>query len=145
VARLMTMYGWNNPSERKNTVTLLLSKLTKGETVQMVDDIYNNHLFAGNCADAIWAIVKLDKSGTYHIAGNDCISAYELALKTAEVFELDKTLIKRVKSDFFKFPALRPKNTCYATAKMAKELRVRPLGVKEGLLYMKQHKPTWLQ
>jgi dTDP-4-dehydrorhamnose reductase len=145
VARLMTMYGWNNPSERQNPVTLLLSKLMKGEAVQMVDDIYNNHLFADNCADAIWAIVKLDKAGLYHIAGGDCVSAYELALKTADVFGLDKSLIKRVKSNFFKFPAPRPKNTCYVTKKMEKELGVKPLGVKEGLLYMKQHRPQWWQ
>ena len=143
VARLMTMYGWNNPSERQNPVTWLLSKLMNAEAVHVVDDIYNNHLFVDNCADAIWAIVKLDKVGTYHIAGKDCISIYELALKTADVFELDKTLIKPVKSDFLKFPAPRPKNTCYVTDKMEKELGVRPLAIKEGLLYMKQHKPTW--
>ena len=143
VARLMTMYGWNNPGERQNHVTWLLSKLTKGEMAHVVDDIYNNHLLADNCADAIWAIVKLDKVGLYHIAGNDCISTYELALKTADAFELDKTLIKPVKSDFFKFPALRPKNTCYATDKMKKELGVKPFGVREGLLHMKQRRPAW--
>ena len=143
VARLMTMYGWNNPGERQNPVTWLLSKLTKGETIHVVDDVYNNHLFADNCADALWAIVKRDKVGIYHIAGGDCISTYELALKTADVFGLDKTLIKRVKSDFFKFPAPRPRNTCYVTEKMEKELGVRPLGVKEGLLYMRQHRSQW--
>ena len=145
VARLMTMYGWNNPSERQNHVTWLLSKLTKGETAHVVDDIYNNHLFADNCADAIWAIVKLDKEGIYHIAGKDCISTYESALKAADVFKLDKTLIKPVKIDFFKFPAPRPKNTCYVTKKMEKELGVKPLGIKEGLLYMKQHRPAWVK
>ena len=143
VARLMTMYGWNNPSERQNPVTLLLSKLTKGDEMRMVDDIYNNHLLADNCADALWAIVKLDKDGIYHIAGKDCISTYKLALEVADVFELDKNLIKPVESDFFKFPAPRPKNTCYVTDKMDNELRVRPLGVREGLLYMKQHRPEW--
>lgn len=143
VARLMTMYGWNNPGERQNHATWLLSKLKKGETVHVVDDIHNNHLFVDNCADAIWAIVKLDKGGIYHIAGGDCISTYELALETADVFELGKTLINRVKSDFFNIVAPRPKNTCYAINKMEKELGVRPLGVREGLLYMKQHRPAW--
>ena len=143
VARLMTMYGWNNPGERQNLVTWLLSKLKKGEAVHVVDDIYNNHLLADNCADALWAMVKLDKKGIYHIAGKDCISIYELALETADVFGLDKTLIKPVKSDFFKFPALRPKNTCYTTDKMKRELGVRPLRATEGLLHMKQHRPAW--
>lgn len=137
VARLMTMYGWNNPGERQNHVTWLLSKMTRGERVHVVDDIYNNHLLVDNCADALWAIVKLDKAGIYHIAGKDCVSTYRLALETAAVFGLDKTLIKPVKSDFFKFPATRPKNTCYTTEKMKGELRVIPLGVGEGLLFMK--------
>jgi len=144
VARLMTMYGWNNPGERQNHVTWLLSKLTKGEAVHVVDDIYNNHLFVDNCADAIWAMVRLKKEGIYHIAGKECISTYELAMETADVFELDKTLINRVKSDFFKFPAPRPRNTCYVTKKMEKEFGVKPLGVKEGLLYMKQRRPQWV-
>lgn len=144
VARLMTMYGWNNPGERQNHVTWLLSKLTRGETVHVVDDIYNNHLLVDNCADALWAIVKLDKAGIYHIAGKDCVPTYRLALETATVFGLDKTLIKRAKSDFFKTAAQRPKNTCYATDKMEKELGVRPLRIREGLLYMKQHKPAWV-
>lgn len=144
VARLMTMYGWNNPAERQNPVTWLLSKLRSGETVDMADDIYNNHLLADNGADAIWSIVKLDKSGTYHIAGKDCVSVYELALKVAEVFELDKALIARAKRGFLKTVAPRPKNTCFNTEKMEKEL-VRPLGIKEGLLYMKQHKPSWVK
>jgi dTDP-4-dehydrorhamnose reductase len=143
VARLMTMYGWNNPGERQNHVTWLLSKLAKGEAVHMVDNIYNNHLFVDNCADALWAMVRLDGEGIYHIAGKDCISTYELAMETADVFELDKTLIKLVKSDFFKFPAQRPRNTCYTVDRMKKELGVKPVGVREGLLYMKQHRPAW--
>lgn len=143
VARLMTMYGWNNPGERQNHVTWLLSKLTRGETVHVVDDIYNNHLLVDNCVDALWAIVRLNKAGIYHIAGGDCISTYGLALKTAEVFGLDKTLIKPVKSDFFKFSAPRPKNTCYTTEKMKRELGVTALGIGEGLLFMKNHRPAW--
>jgi len=143
VARLMTMYGWNNPSERQNHVTWLLSKLTRRETVYVVDDIYNNHLLVDNCANALWAMVKLDKREIYHIAGKDCISTYELALETATAFGLDKNLIKRVKNDFFKTVAPRPKNTCYTTNKMEKELGVKPLGVREGLFYMKQRRPAW--
>lgn len=139
IARPILMYGWNNKNERNNPVTWLIDCLRSGKEVFMVDDIYCNPLLDFNCAEAIWAIVELNRRGVYHIAGKDCANRYEFAVETARVFELDENLIKPVKNDFFKNIALRPKNTCYVTKKMEEDLKVRPMGIKEGLLFMKEH------
>lgn len=142
ILRLITMYGWPQPGGRANPVTWVIDSLKKGQKINVVGDIYNNHLWAGQAADVIWKIIKENISGIYNIAGADCISRYDLALKVAKVFGLDKSLINPVSSDFFKDIAKRPKNTCFNTSKMEKDLGIKPLSVDEGLRLMKQEGET---
>lgn len=142
IARLMTMYGWNNPLERPNPLTWVLEKLAKKEKINVVDDVYNNHLFSDNAAEAIWAIALGNKQGIYHIAGSEIISRYELALSVADIFGLDKSLINPVDSSFFSQIAPRPKNTSYKIDKMERDLSVRGIGIREGLNIMKDNPPA---
>lgn len=139
IVRLITMYGWPQVGGRSNPVTWIIENLKKGQRINVVNDIYNNHLWAGQAAEAIWAVIKLNiKNKIYNIGGGDCISRYDLALKVAKVFSLDSSLITPVGSDFFKSIAKRPKNTCFNISKMEKELGVKPLTVDEGLKLMRQ-------
>jgi len=139
ILRLMTMYGWPQIGGRSNPVTWVIDSLKRGERINVVNDIYNNHLWAGQAADAIWQVIEREKvKDVYNISGNECISRYDLALKVAEVFELDPTLITPVDSDFFKNLAKRPKNTCFNPSKMEGELGIKPLNIDEGLALMKQ-------
>jgi len=139
--RLITMYGWNNPNERQNPLSWLVEILGKNKTpVNMVTDMYNNFLSAKSAADSIWKAVELKKFGeTFNIAGKDCISRYEFSKEIAQVFDLDGTMIYPVTLDFFKNFVPRPKNTCFITTKMEKELAMQPLSTKEGLAFFKTH------
>lgn len=139
ILRLMTMYGWPLPGGRTNPVEWVINKLKEKEHVNIVGDIYNNHLWAGQAADVIWKIIKSNiQQKTYNIAGKDCISRYELALKVAKVFDLDSSLISEVDSSFFKNLTPRPKNTCFNTNQMETELGIKPLSIDEGLKIMKE-------
>jgi len=137
VVRPILMYGWHHDQERSNQVTWLLEKLERREEVTMVDDVYENPLFAGSCALSIWKVIENDYTGLFHIAGRDIVNRYELALAVADAFNLDRSLIRAVKSDFFSSIAPRPKNTSFLTKKMENELGVSPLGLMEGLRIMK--------
>ncbi len=139
ILRLITMYGWPSAGGRSNPVTWIIDNLKRGKKINVVDDIYNNHLWAGQAAEVLWKVINKNvENKTYNIAGADCISRYNLALKVANAFNLDTSLIDSVSSGFFKEIAPRPKNTCFNTAKMKKELNIRPLSIDEGLLLMKQ-------
>lgn len=139
LVRPILMYGWNNKNERLNPVTWLLNKLQNREKVNMVTDVYENPLLNHHCAEIIWTLVRLNKEGLYHIGGRDVVNRYEFAKLIAEVFELkSEDLIFPVTSDFFPDIAPRPKNTSYDTEKLSKELNIKPLGLKDGLLYMKR-------
>jgi dTDP-4-dehydrorhamnose reductase len=115
-----------------------MEKLKKGEKVNIVDDVYENFLFNLDCARTIWLLIKSDKKGIYHIAGRDVVNRYEFAKIVAEVFGLPGDLIQAVSSDFFPGLAPRPRNTSYNTAKVERELGIKPLGIREGLLLMRK-------
>lgn len=142
IVRLMTMYGWNNPHERNNPATWLLETLGKDKTsVHVVTDLFNNFLFVETAALAIWRALLLKKFGeSFNIAGRECMSRYEFSQEVATVFNLDKNMLYKATSDFFKDHVIRPKNTCFVTKKMERVLGIKPMGVREGLLLMKKKK-----
>jgi len=137
IARPILMYGWNHVVSRPNTATWIYDKLMRGETVQIVKDVYENPLFNLQCARALWAVVRKQPSGVFHVAGKDVVNRYQFALKIAEVFGLDASLLKPVESSFFDGIAPRPKNTSFVTTRMERELGIAPLSLEEGLKAMK--------
>ncbi|MCL5276217.1 MAG: SDR family oxidoreductase [Deltaproteobacteria bacterium] len=138
IVRPILMYGWDSEGERSNPVTWLIHALEERKTVKIVDDIYINPLYAMDCANGIWRIIEIKKTGTYNFAGKDCMSRYEMAIQTAKAFGLDENLIQPVKNAYFKYIAPRPCNTSYNTGKMEKELGIKPRAFAEGLLFMKK-------
>ena len=138
IVRLILMYGWNNINERKNLVTFLLGKLKNKEAVNMVTDVYENPLSAYRCSDVIWSLIDKDKQGVYHVAGKDIVNRYEYAITIADIFGLNKDLIRPVDSSFFPDIAPRPKNTSYLTLKLEKELDYIPLSLRDGLNEMRR-------
>lgn len=137
VIRAILMYGWHNSLERKNMVTWILDSISQSIPLKIVNDIYSNPLLALNCADTIWAVIKKEKTGIFHIAGVDCITRYNFALKIAEIFNLDKNMLTPVSDNYFTEMAPRPHNTCFCTDKMEQELKVKPIGIEEGLKILK--------
>lgn len=140
IVRAILMYGWNLEVERKNSVTWLLDALGSGRPVNMVDDIFCNPLFAMDSCRVIWKIIELNKEGIFHVGGKDELSRYEFARVIADVFGLDKDLIKPVKNEFFSGIAPRPVNTTYNIGKIGRELGIFPLGSREGLEEMRRAK-----
>ncbi len=137
IIRPILMFGWNLPVERGNWVTAWIERLSRGERVKVVDDTKSKPLYAPSCAEVIWEVVRRNRSGIYHVAGADHITLYDLALKTAEVFGLDPTLIDPVPSSFFPEIAPRPRDTSFDTTKMEQDLGILPWSVKAGLEHMK--------
>lgn len=140
IIRPILMYGWNRSEERSNVATWILEKLRQGEQVRLVDDIFDNPLYALQCAEIILKLIEKNKSGTYHIAGGDVVNRYQFGLILAEIFGCDKNAIRPVRNDCFKDIAPRPRDTSYDTGKIRRELGVRPLDVREGLLKMAKEK-----
>jgi len=138
IIRPILMYGWPPAGGRDNAVTRWLRQLEAGQTVEAAEDIYSMPLYAGNCAQTVWAAIQRGRSGTYHIAGADRVSLVDFARATARTFGLEERLVVPVPSHRFAGLAPRPADTSFVTAKMERELGVRPLGIAEGLAIMQR-------
>jgi len=137
IVRLMTMYGWNNPKERNNPVTWLINEFKKKSDLHIVDDVYNNHLYADDAARAIWKLIDLNKFGVYNIAGPEVMSRYQLARLVASMFNFKGKIIS-VSSSYFPSLAPTPSNTSFSIAKIKKDILFRPKSIAAGLKHMKK-------
>ena len=137
IVRPILMYGWNHLVNRPNPVTWVYERMLRGETISLVDDVFENPLYNQQCGRALWAILERRPGGIFHLAGADRVNRYELGLKVAKTFDLDVSLLRRVDSSHFPNIAARPKDTSFVTTKMERVLGVKPMTLDEGLDSMK--------
>lgn len=144
IVRPILMYGWPYPGERDNPVVWWIRSLKENKSIKVVDNVFNKPLPAWSCAEVVWAVIQQNHTGIYHAAGKDRVSLYQFALQTAEVFNLDASLVTPVPDSYFPEIAPRPQDTSFDTAKIEKELGVKTVGIEEGLALMKTERNTLL-
>jgi dTDP-4-dehydrorhamnose reductase len=136
IARTSVLYGFGG--NRPNFVTWVFDKLKRGETIHIVKDQWNSPTFVDNCAEILLELLERGKSGIYHTSGKERISRLDFARKIVEVFNLDKGLIKPIRSEELKQEAKRPRDSSLSVDKIKKQLETKPLGVGEGLKRMEE-------
>ncbi|MDD1773982.1 MAG: dTDP-4-dehydrorhamnose reductase [Methanobacterium sp.] len=134
IARVSVLYGWHT---NFNYVTWVINELKAGNQINIVTDEYNSPTYADNAAEALLKIFTKDKKGIYHIAGNERINRFDFARNIAQVFELDPTLIKPIKSEDLIRKAQRPLDSSLQVRKAEIDLDIKLLNTKEGLKEMK--------
>ncbi|MFQ5648888.1 MAG: dTDP-4-dehydrorhamnose reductase [bacterium] len=137
ILRTMVLYG-TGKNVKPNFATWLVGKLRAGERVTIVDDQYGHPTLADDLAFAVYKIVELKKTGLYHVTGSDCDTRYDFALKLADVFGFDKSLIARIKTKDLNQKAPRPLNCSFDLSKLYDEVGVKLGGIEEGLTKLKQ-------
>lgn len=120
-------------STRSNIISWVKEKLQKGEKIKVVDDQFRTPTFAEDLARGIVLIIEKNARGIYHISGKDLLTPYQIALKTAEHFHLDNSLIEKADASSFSQPALRPPRTGFHIDKARKQLGYEPTSFDEGL------------
>ena len=136
IVRPILMYGWNHAETRPNPATWIREKLTKKEPVSLVTDVHENPLFNLQCGRALWAILDKRPEGIFHLAGGERVDRHQFGLAVAEAFGLDASLLKPVTSGAFPGIAPRPPDTTFVVERMARELGVAPMTLREGLAAM---------
>jgi dTDP-4-dehydrorhamnose reductase len=132
IARTSVLYGWHR--KKLNFATWVVDSLRIGKRISVVEDHYNSPTLADNLAEMILSVVKIDATGIYHMAGGERVSRYMFALKIAEAFDLDRTLITPVKmKDVKVWIARRPMDSSLCVDKVRKEIKVSPLDLTEAL------------
>ncbi len=134
VIRPSVIYGWNDT--RLNFATWLLSELREGREVFIVTDWYSPPTFADSLAESMLKLMRQKKAGIFHLAGPDCMSRFEFAVRLARGFGLDESLVRPVFASTLDLLAVRPMNVCLENYR-AKSLGIETVGVDRGITVMR--------
>ena len=132
-------YCWVEKWQHSNSVLRVLQTLKTGRTMKEVVDWYNTPTYVPDFVYATKQLIDEDQQGIFHLVGSDFINRYDWAIKTAEIFGLNKNLLKKTKSDSLNLPAKRV-NVNLSNDKLYRTTGIRMKVVKEGLLDMRKKK-----
>lgn len=138
IIRTILVYGLANDPQRSNLILWVKKSLEDGKDIHVVTDHYRMPTLVEDLTQAILGIIERKAQGVYHISGSELFTVYEIALKVAEVWSLDSSLIHPVLSSTLESSVARPTYTGFILDKASKELGFQPHTLKEGLEKMKQ-------
>jgi dTDP-4-dehydrorhamnose reductase len=133
IVRPVFIYGKIWEGLRPAFVHWVKNNLEAGKQIKVVTDQKRTPTYAEDICAGIQTIIENKATGVYHLAGPDILSPYEMAVKTAEVLQLDTLLIIPVSSETFPEPVQRAKRSGLKIDKARSELNYQPLGFEEGL------------
>jgi dTDP-4-dehydrorhamnose reductase len=137
ILRTSVLYGTH--PKKPNFVKWVIAALAQGNPLNVVEDHYNSPTLADNLAEVIIEAVKTRIRGVYHASGSERISRYDLALKAAEAFNFDATLVRPIRmSEVKAWIAKRPKDSSLCADEIQREIGVKLLDVTQGLMEMKR-------
>lgn len=136
ILRTNVLYGTAKFS-RPDFVKWVIDSLKSGKQINVVNDQVNNPTFIDDLVQAVSLIINKKREGVFNIGGSEFLNRYEFALMIAEYFNLDKTLINRIKTDELKQTARRPLKSGLITIKAQSELGYKPHSIIQSLEQMK--------
>jgi dTDP-4-dehydrorhamnose reductase len=147
IARPSVIYGYVPTDQREsssgkplNFAMWLVQKLQRHETLTIVNDQYSSPTMADNLAEVLLKLGTTHNSGIYHTAGGTRLNRFELSVKLAERFGLNRELIKPIATSQLKQLAKRPMDSSLSVDKIERELNLKMLKIEEALnLFYQQH------
>jgi dTDP-4-dehydrorhamnose reductase len=136
ILRSNVLYG--AADSRPDFVRWVINSVRAGNKINIVTDQINNPTFIDDIVQAISSVIEFNKEGLYNIGGLDFLSRFDFALKVADYFNLDKSLILPVKTIDLNQQAPRPLKSGLLTLKAETELNYKPHTINEALAVMKK-------
>jgi dTDP-4-dehydrorhamnose reductase len=139
ILRTTVMYG-HGIKLRLNFPEWVISKLSSGESIRVVDDQWSNTTLAGNAAALVKVLLEKASSGIYNIAGSEIVSRFHFAEEIADCFSLKKELIFPCKTEELKQKALRPLQSGFILDKIRAFPEIQLLSVTDQLKQYKKER-----
>lgn len=133
IARTVLVYGIVSDMSRSNIILWVKKSLEEGKNIKVVTDQFRTPTLAEDLAKGCWLMTDKEAEGIFHISGKDFLTPYEMAIKTADFFHLDKSLISEADSSNFTQPAKRPPRTGFILDKAIAVLGYHPVSFEEGI------------
>ncbi len=136
IVRTCLVYGNALSGTRSNIISWVKQNLEQNKPIKVVCDQVRTPTYVEDLAEGILLIIEKKAEGIFHISGKDVLTPYEMAIRTADNFGLNKLLIGKVDASLFVQPAKRPPKTGFDISKARRELGYEPVGFEEGLKKM---------
>lgn len=133
IVRTVLVYGTSNSPSRSNLVLWVKESLEEGKSINVVNDQWRTPTLAEDLANACILIAKGRHEGVFHISGEGMMTPYEIAIKVADAYGLDASLIQQVDASTFTQPGKRPPKTGFVIDKAKDQLGYNPTSFEEGL------------
>ena len=138
ILRTILVFGKVYDMSRSNIVLWVKSMLEKGKEITIVNDQYRSPTYVEDLALTCKIAIDKRARGIYNISSNELLSVYEIVQQIADVFLLDKKLIKPISSSTLNQTALRPAKTGFDLSKTNRVLGFYPESFKESLRRFRQ-------
>jgi dTDP-4-dehydrorhamnose reductase len=136
IVRTCLVYGNMLHGTRSNIISWVKDNLTAGKQIKVVSDQVRTPTYVEDLARGVLQIIEQEATGTYHLAGKDVLTPYDMAVKTADLLALDKNLMTKVDGSSFKQPGRRPLKTGFNISRARKELGFEPTSFDDALKLM---------
>jgi len=108
IIRTSSLYGALTSKKGWTFPEMIYSKASKGEPLKVVNDQVMSPTYTNELVSVLIEFLKIDATGTIHIAGGGQCSWYEFACETLRLLNIDYE-IESVSSSVFPTKAERPK------------------------------------
>lgn len=133
IVRPVFMYGpvWENL--RPSFIQWVAGKLKNGEPIKVVTDQARTPTYIGDLCWGIRKIINDQVTGTFHLAGKDIVSPYDMAVAVAKHLNLPLGLIEPVTASTFPEPVKRAGRSGLKIDKAVSVLGYAPHSFAEAL------------
>lgn len=138
IARTVLVYGITPGMSRSNIILWVKENLENGNPLNIVDDQWRTPTLAEDLAMGCYLIAKKRAQGIFNISGEEMLTPYQMAMKAAQYFNLDQSLISKVDASTFSQPAKRPPKTGFVIDKAKEILGFNPSGFDQGIRFLDQ-------
>ena len=98
-----------------------------------MDDQLRSPTLAEDLAIGCFLIAQKKAHGVFNICGKDLLTPYDMAIKTADFFQLSTKTMQRADASSFSQTAKRPPKTGFDISKAKNTFGYNPRSFKEGL------------
>jgi dTDP-4-dehydrorhamnose reductase len=137
ILRTVLVYGIG-VKVKNNFALWVINNLNDSKQIRCVDDQISNPTHVFDLALAMKKTIERNAFGMFHISGPETISRYDFAIRAAEIFGFDRSLISKVKTSDLEQRAVRPMNTSFCIEKAKNHLHYSPMTITQGLMMMQQ-------
>lgn len=125
-------FGWNI-QDKHSLGEWILHELSNGKPIQGFSDVFFSSIYTFDFAEIMDIAIDLDLTGVFNCGSSTSISKYEFAMRIAERFNLDKSLVKSISIDDFALKARRGKNLTLSVEKLTRATNHTPPSINESI------------